>query len=229
MRLFITSQINIVGYNQLMANLSIEPHYEMAAGALCLNFVNTVWERVGFDTSAPSPPHELLFGFDDVLKWAECAEILPKPILDGLGRAARADQGAAQRAYKRLLDLRETLFGVLFSLCFKRKALAQALEELNRFLEDLPFGKLELTAEGIVLKEGIHKESLCQIEIAICRDATELLTSANLDRLRFCAAEDCGWVFLDTSKNNKRRWCSMSDCGNREKVSRFFRRKRDEG
>ncbi|TIU06903.1 MAG: CGNR zinc finger domain-containing protein, partial [Mesorhizobium sp.] len=30
----------------------------------------------------------------------------------------------------------------------------------------------------------------------------------------------CGWLFLDTSRGGKRRWCSMRTCGNREKVSR---------
>jgi predicted RNA-binding Zn ribbon-like protein len=41
-----------------------------------------------------------------------------------------------------------------------------------------------------------------------------------------CAAQDCSWVFLDTSKNKKRRWCDMSDCGNREKARRFLSKKR---
>jgi predicted RNA-binding Zn ribbon-like protein len=38
------------------------------------------------------------------------------------------------------------------------------------------------------------------------------------ERLRSCPR--CGWLFLDTSRGGKRRWCSMRVCGNREKVSR---------
>ncbi|MBT1157142.1 CGNR zinc finger domain-containing protein [Aminobacter anthyllidis] len=38
------------------------------------------------------------------------------------------------------------------------------------------------------------------------------------ERLRSCPR--CGWLFLDTSRGGKRRWCSMQTCGNREKVSR---------
>ncbi|RUT86510.1 MULTISPECIES: CGNR zinc finger domain-containing protein [unclassified Mesorhizobium] len=38
------------------------------------------------------------------------------------------------------------------------------------------------------------------------------------DRLHSCPR--CGWLFLDTSRGGKRRWCSMRTCGNREKVSR---------
>lgn len=38
------------------------------------------------------------------------------------------------------------------------------------------------------------------------------------DRIRACGR--CGWLFLDSSRGGRRRWCSMSTCGNREKASR---------
>ncbi|MCE7985865.1 MAG: hypothetical protein DYG89_32200 [Caldilinea sp. CFX5] len=34
----------------------------------------------------------------------------------------------------------------------------------------------------------------------------------------------CGFLFIDTSKNRSRRWCSMESCGNRAKVQRHRRR-----
>jgi predicted RNA-binding Zn ribbon-like protein len=37
-------------------------------------------------------------------------------------------------------------------------------------------------------------------------------------RLRACAAADCGYFYLDTSRSGNRRWCSMQRCGNRAKV-----------
>jgi predicted RNA-binding Zn ribbon-like protein len=46
-----------------------------------------------------------------------------------------------------------------------------------------------------------------------------------LSRVRVCASETYGWLFIDTSKNRTRRWCSMSDCGNRAKVRRFRARR----
>jgi predicted RNA-binding Zn ribbon-like protein len=44
-------------------------------------------------------------------------------------------------------------------------------------------------------------------------------------RLRRCPAEDCQWVFWDSSRNATRRWCSMRVCGNRAKVRAFQQRR----
>ncbi len=46
------------------------------------------------------------------------------------------------------------------------------------------------------------------------------------ERLKHCANPGCSMVFYDTGKNNRRRWCTMSVCGNRDKVSRFRDRRR---
>jgi predicted RNA-binding Zn ribbon-like protein len=42
-----------------------------------------------------------------------------------------------------------------------------------------------------------------------------------LERLHSCGGERCEWMFLDLSKNGKRRWCSMATCGNDAKVKKF--------
>ena len=53
-----------------------------------------------------------------------------------------------------------------------------------------------------------HGAGECQAERVTCRHA----------------AEDCGWLFLDTSRSGRRRWCSMQSCGNRAKARRFYAR-----
>jgi predicted RNA-binding Zn ribbon-like protein len=58
----------------------------------------------------------------------------------------------------------------------------------------------------------------------VSRSAAELLTSDELSKLRLCGGDDCGWMFLDTSRNRSRQWCDMRDCGNRAKVRRFRER-----
>jgi predicted RNA-binding Zn ribbon-like protein len=55
--------------------------------------------------------------------------------------------------------------------------------------------------------------------------AAELLTSENLDRIKQCADDRCGWLFLDNTKNRSRRWCDMGDCGSRAKAKRYYQRK----
>jgi predicted RNA-binding Zn ribbon-like protein len=43
--------------------------------------------------------------------------------------------------------------------------------------------------------------------------------------LKMCAAEDCGWIFHDESRNHLGRWCNMNVCGNRMKT-RAYRARR---
>lgn len=50
--------------------------------------------------------------------------------------------------------------------------------------------------------------------------ALPLLTAVPPDRLRCCPGQDCGWLFLDTTRNGRRRWCDMAVCGNRAKAGR---------
>jgi len=47
-----------------------------------------------------------------------------------------------------------------------------------------------------------------------------------VDRLRICHGSNCSWVFIDSSKAGRRRWCDMAVCGNAAKSRRFLARSR---
>jgi predicted RNA-binding Zn ribbon-like protein len=53
---------------------------------------------------------------------------------------------------------------------------------------------------------------------AVARDAVELIGGPQAGRVRECAAPDCAFLFVDTSRSGGRRWCAASRCGNREHV-----------
>jgi predicted RNA-binding Zn ribbon-like protein len=53
---------------------------------------------------------------------------------------------------------------------------------------------------------------------SIARDAVRLFGPEAGGRIRECSADDCGYIYLDTSRSGNRRWCSMQRCGNRAKV-----------
>jgi predicted RNA-binding Zn ribbon-like protein len=56
---------------------------------------------------------------------------------------------------------------------------------------------------------------------AIALSTFDLLSDPDeLDMIRECPGEDCGYLFRDTS-HGRRRWCSMKSCGNRAKVQAF--------
>ena len=44
-------------------------------------------------------------------------------------------------------------------------------------------------------------------------------------RLKACTDEGCQWAFFDTTRNRSRTWCSMEECGNREKTRRYRARR----
>ena len=57
------------------------------------------------------------------------------------------------------------------------------------------------------------------------RLAADLVTAQRHGRLRSCARRPvCDWVFLDTSKGGRRRWCTPHICGNRERLKTFMAR-----
>ncbi|NUS45937.1 MAG: CGNR zinc finger domain-containing protein [Mycobacteriaceae bacterium] len=55
----------------------------------------------------------------------------------------------------------------------------------------------------------------------LARDAIDLFAGPLASRIRVCAAEDCGLLFVDTSRPGHRRWCSMQRCGNLAKVRKY--------
>ncbi len=78
---------------------------------------------------------------------------------------------------------------------------------------------LEATAENLRLAPSEHS-----LECATARSALRLITEPAPDRMKICG--NCGWLFLDRSKNKSRFWCDMAVCGNRAKANRHYHRKR---
>jgi predicted RNA-binding Zn ribbon-like protein len=59
--------------------------------------------------------------------------------------------------------------------------------------------------------------------------AAELMTGPRAGRVKQCQDDrGCGWLFVDESRAQNRRWCSMGDCGNRAKANRHYERVRGE-
>lgn len=61
-------------------------------------------------------------------------------------------------------------------------------------------------------------------EAALAVSALSLLAAGSLSRLKVCL--NCNWLFLDRSRNASRLWCDMAVCGNRQKASRHYRRRK---
>ena len=81
----------------------------------------------------------------------------------------------------------------------------------------------DITAAGSQAQSDARDAQLPLKRIAL--DALDLLGDPSASRLRRCAnTTSCGWLFLDTSKNQRRRWCAMETCGTLDKMQRYRHR-----
>jgi predicted RNA-binding Zn ribbon-like protein len=190
---------------------------ELHGGRLCLDFVNSVSWRHG------PAPREWLADYGDFVAWARHAGLIGARAARDLRAAAAREPKAALRAHGQAIALREALHRV-FQASAEGAGVPRAnLAELNRALAvPAPGPILARAGERYAWRAG----ALESLAAPIAWSAAELLASAQLARVKTCGAADCGWLFLDISRNKSRRWCSMDDCGNRAKARRHYARTR---
>jgi predicted RNA-binding Zn ribbon-like protein len=189
------------------------------AGHPALDFVNTIDPREGAHCA------EHLHGYEDLAVWAEQAGVLGAAESRRMARAGRADEAAGARAFDRAIALREAIFAVFGALAKRRAAPAKDLDELQAAYREA-IAHASLTATGRRFRWQLSG-GVDAVRWHIARDAVALLESELASRVKRCPGSGgCGWLFLDSSKNSSRRWCSMEGCGNRAKLRRFLRRRK---
>lgn len=192
------------------------PH--VVGSRLCLAAVNTVWWRRG-----PSP-EEHLRDYRDLTELVTDAGWLTD--------RARLEAGAERRprvaaaAVECARELREHLLAVFAAIAAGRQPPADALQFVEH---EAAAGLAALRLTG--RDDGTYAlhwpaptiETPVQ-QIAV--SAVLLLASQELARVKQCPGPTCGWVFLDSTRNGSRRWCSSAECGNRHRVQEHYRRTR---
>ncbi|WP_433547416.1 CGNR zinc finger domain-containing protein [Streptomyces sp. CA-294286] len=101
-----------------------------------------------------------------------------------------------------------------------------ALEQVNALAAASPPAPRAVRAPDGSLRFVLAGEPRCeQLLAAVARDAVSLLTDpAARAALRRCEGDNCGRLYIDSSRGHRRRWCSSEVCGNRERVARHRRR-----
>jgi predicted RNA-binding Zn ribbon-like protein len=198
------------------------PHFQLDGGILCLDFVNTLDDR-------PSDaPTELLNSYADLLHFGEDTGILGPSEADALMERSQAAPKEAERVLRSAIELREAMYAVFWAIVKKQSVPGKALAELNECVQDA--GRHSRLVESKRRFEWQFEEtsSLDAILWPIARSAADLLASDQRMFVRACSSKTCQWLFLDSSKNHRRRWCSMKLCGNRTKVRRFYARQKSQ-
>ena len=196
--------------------------FHFVAERLCLDFVNTEivdgGERV-----------DLLTRFDDLLTWCVMARLLPLEQARGLATRWEGER-EAERALVQAREFRSSLRAMCERLVDgKAHAAAQTIDEINALLRT-PVSHVELTRTKQGYDKQLHRQfaTPSQLLVPIAESAADLLSDDDVAMLKKCQNPQCILFFYDTTKNHRRRWCSMTACGNRAKVAAHYRRSRSE-
>ena len=188
---------------------------DIVGGNRALDLVNTVsgWN---------SDPEDWVPDIASFLVWARTCGVLNEGEQNAAARRARDSPAAAERVLASVRELRFGLRGLIDSFEHRKPAEPGDLSVVDEWRRRLAL------SEQIIVRHN-------KIELTINRDISALelpglrVTAAALSflknfptaRVNTCRARDCGWKFVDQSRNRSRRWCDMAVCGNLAKTRQY--------
>ena len=110
------------------------------------------------------------------------------------------------------------------------KTLEDALGNLNMLLETVQVHlQVAQDSDGLHLEYTFQPEDgvVTRLGAACALGITALLQTYGIERLRACMASPCQDVYVDTSRNKSRRFCS-DRCANRYNIAAFRDRQKGE-
>ncbi|MFL6299125.1 MAG: CGNR zinc finger domain-containing protein [Terriglobales bacterium] len=199
--------------------------FEFISDDPALDFVNTVDNR-----NDPERRKELLNTYSDLLAWATEAHLLTQADAEGLKNKATKSSSQARAALRRAKILREALYRIFSAIAEEKQPSPSDVALLDSFdKQAMAHRRIGRDPQGgYGWQWRTDGDELDIVLWQVAKAGAELLTSDLVYNVRACAAEPCRWLFVDMSRNHKRRWCDMRICGNREKVRRFQQRVRKE-
>jgi predicted RNA-binding Zn ribbon-like protein len=202
--------------------LSIDPDlpFKYVGGDPALDLVNTVdWTSRGLE-------HDRLTDYERLTRWAEGAAVISPGAGKSLRARARARPRDAESAYRLAIQTRSVLWRV-FGAIAREEPPGDGLARFNRLLA----AALKQMRVAPTIQRGTRDrflqlawdegdERLDSVIWPVVWSAASLLISEEVRNIRICGGPDCGWMYVDRSRNRLRRWCQMETCGTREKSRR---------
>jgi len=185
---------------------------------LCLDFTDTVDWRTSAHTT------DKLDSYQALLEWSSGKGILDQRQVGILSR--KVPRGDWAHALADAVRLREAIYRIFSATAHRRRANQGDVGILNEYL-GRGLSRAVVRETGDAYGWGwIEDVTPDMMLYPIANSAAMLLTSEDLGRVRECANEEegCGSLFLDCSKSQSRRWCSMESCGNRAKFKTYYDR-----
>jgi predicted RNA-binding Zn ribbon-like protein len=191
--------------------------FYLVGNNLAIDLINT-------EIAVDGKPKDLLTSFEDLIAWSVATGLLS-------AREAKAGfaawQSQAGEVLSEAVAFRSTLREMFADIGEGRAIRKGHVSAINERLKaNRGYSELMRTDDGYEKLFRADFSDLRQILIAVAESAADLLAFGELTLVRKCENPDCVLFFYDTTKNHKRRWCSMAACGNRAKVRAFYERKK---
>jgi predicted RNA-binding Zn ribbon-like protein len=188
--------------------------FDWSGGHPALDFVNTLDERPS------SEPVERLVTYDDLVRFADLAGLMDTAVSKRLRRRTGT---VCTRTVEQARELREQLHEVLNASHRDRVIPRNILRAITAAIHQAHGVRMLITSgESHLMQYEWLGPPAADLPLHACALAIEdLLVRVDRQMIRKCGAFDCDIYFLDTSKGHRRQWCSMRNCGNREKQRRI--------
>lgn len=181
-------------------------------GKLWLDFVNT--EKMSHGEQV-----DLLRSSADLAAWLAQASIAQQ------GRELSESEG--ERLLERARQLRAALRTLAGEMAQDIPLSKAVVEPINALL-NLRQGSFQLVQQEDEWIQEFQSEATESelLLVSIAQSAADTISDGSGRLVHQCEGTKCILYFCDTSKNHKRRWCSMGGCGNRQKAAEHYRRTR---
>jgi predicted RNA-binding Zn ribbon-like protein len=189
---------------------------------LSIRFVNTMAWRLR------EPSEERLPTPKALLDWFSAVGLADPNYSARIEARWRNHPNEAQSLYEEAIVLRESIYQLLWSRLVTKQSSERAMKALNLTLSaSAPGLGVASIRNVLVWQTTFRRTSPADLLKPIAWSAADLLTGHRAQKIRQCQDDrGCGWLFVDESRAQNRRWCSMGDCGNRAKAHRHYLRRR---
>lgn len=191
--------------------------FVLLGGKLSLDFAN-------LPSQSASPPSEEL-SWEQLISFLQASGIVSEERATRLFSLSEEDPAAASRLLARAHRLRDALRAAFMISLEGGQPSESTVAPVNQVLsvteghDALVWSGTSWQIEFVAREEGLD-----WLLAAVARSAAELIAEGHSSPLRRCGNPACSLFFYDNSRTHRRRWCSMSLCGNRSKVAAFARR-----
>ncbi len=195
------------------------------SGLDCLDFINTVNWHGSTDVNKW---RDRLHEYVDIAWWAHYGGILNKKQLQSFLQSANKHPIKAKEALEMAREFRETFFRIILARIGGASVSRKDLLFFNVLVKEaMTGGEFMYKGNSFIWQWEYDYSNLLAPLYSVIYSAAQLLLSDQLAHIGVCANSGCGWLYLDTSKNKNRRWCTMQVCGSRAKAKEYYYRQQN--